>query len=200
MPRTADPDIHALRRAQLADATLRIVQRDGIHAVSVRSVAAEAGLSMGSLRHYFNTQSELLAFALGEVERRIRERLAALDGSRPPRDVLCQILGLLVPMSPQSLLEHEIWLAFVSKARTEPALRFLNERVYDEVRELIRHHVWEVLRAGSPDLAPDSEQVAIATDQTYALVDGLVLHAVLRPGEWPPDRLRAVLNRHTEAL
>lgn len=155
---------------------------------------------MGSLRHYFNTQSELLAFALGEVERRIRERLAAVDASRPPRDVLGQILSLLVPISPQSLLEHEIWLAFISKARTEPALSSLNERVYDEVRELIRHHVWEVLREHSPDLAPDSDQVAIATDQTYALIDGLVLHTVLRPAEWPPDRIRAALNRQINAL
>jgi len=200
MPRTADPDVHVRRRAQLADAALEIVRRDGIDAVSVRSVAAEAGLSMGSLRHYFATQSELLAFALGEVERRIRERLAALDGSRPPREVLEQILSLLVPIDPQSLLEHEIWLAFVGKARSEPALASLSERVYDEVRELIRRHVWEVLRVEDVDVELASDEVALATEQTYALIDGLVLHAVMRPDEWPPERIRSILRRHISTL
>lgn len=200
MPRRADPDIHTRRRAQLADATLEVVRREGIDAVSVRSVAAEAGLSMGSLRHYFSTQSELLAFALGEVERRIRERLGTLDGSRPPREVLEQILSLLVPISPQSLLEHEIWLAFVGKARGEPALAALNERVYDEVRELIRRHVREVLRVDAADVEPPAAEVTLATEMTYALIDGLVLHAVMRPDEWPPDRIRTVLHRHISTL
>lgn len=200
MPRTADPDVQARRRAQLASATLEIVRRDGIDAVSVRNVAAEAGLSMGSLRHYFATQSELLAFALGEVERRIRERLAALDGSRSPREVLEQVLSLLVPISPQSLLEHEIWLAFVGKARNEPALAALNERVYDQVRELIRNHVREVLRSDGGDVEPAVSDVDLATELTYALVDGLVLHAVMRPGEWPPERIRAALRRHISTL
>lgn len=194
MPRTVDPDIHLRRRAQLAEAAFAVVRRSGIEAVSVRSVAAEAGLSMGSLRHYFATQSELLAFALGEVERRIRQRLSALDASRPPREVLEQVLGLLVPMNPQSLIEHEIWLAFVGKARTEPALAELNSRVYDEVRELIRRHVGEVMAQDS------AAEVDLETEQTYALVDGLVLHAVMRPQEWPPARIADVLHRHVMAL
>jgi AcrR family transcriptional regulator len=45
----------------------RIVVRDGPAAASVRGVAREAGLSMGSVRHFFATQHELLTFAVEEV-------------------------------------------------------------------------------------------------------------------------------------
>ena len=52
------------RRRELGEALWRVVLRDGIEAASVRKVAAEAGISKGSLRHVFPTQSELLAFAM----------------------------------------------------------------------------------------------------------------------------------------
>lgn len=192
MPRTADPDIHARRRAQLVEAVFQIVRRDGIEHVSVRAVATEAGLSMGALRHYFGTQSELLAFSLGEVERRMRDRLSNLDVSGEPAQVLKRVLRLLVPMSPESLVEHEIWFAFVGKAVSDPTLNALNARVYDDLRELLAG-------ALSPVLGPDADS-DVETERIYALVDGLALHAVMRPELWPPERLSATLEHHVDAL
>lgn len=192
MPRTADPEIHARRRAQLVEAVFRIVRRDGIEHVSVRAVAAEAGLSMGALRHYFATQAELLGFALGEVERRIEERLHDLDLSGEPAQIVKRVVNLLVPMTPQSRLEHEIWFAFVSKAVSDSALSTLNERVYDELRQLLADVLPLVL---APDADADLE-----LERLYALVDGLVLHAVMRPSLWPPERLSAVLTYHLNTL
>jgi AcrR family transcriptional regulator len=192
MVRTANPHEQARRRTQLVEAVFRIVRRDGIEHVSVRNVAREAGLSMGSLRHYFATQAELLAFSLGEVERRFRARLADLDTSAPPRQLLEQVLHQLVPLTPQSRVEHEIWFAFVGKATADPALRSLNARIYDDLRDLVRQAVALVER---PGLDADLE-----TERLYALVDGLVLHAVLRPEQWPPERITAVLSYHLENL
>lgn len=192
MARTVDREAQARRRNQLVEAVFRIVRRDGVENASVRNVAREAGLSMGSLRHYFATQAELLAFALGEVERRLRARLADLDTSGDPRDVLERVLHHLVPMTPDSRVEHEIWLAFVGKAVADPTLHSLNARVYDELRELIRQ---VVARVGGADRDPDLE-----TERLYALVDGLVLHVALRPEQWPPERLAAVLRYHLDSL
>ena len=44
------------------------------------------------------------------------------------------------------------------------------------------------------------DEVALATELTYALVDGIVLHAEMRPGEWPPERIRAARRRHISTL
>ncbi|MBF6290125.1 TetR family transcriptional regulator [Nocardia cyriacigeorgica] len=43
MPRTVD---HVQRRAQLADAVVAVAAREGLHAVTIRAVAAEAGVSL----------------------------------------------------------------------------------------------------------------------------------------------------------
>ena len=50
MPIVVDPEE---RRRDLAEAVWRVVRRDGLERASVREVAREAGVSMGSLRHYF---------------------------------------------------------------------------------------------------------------------------------------------------
>jgi AcrR family transcriptional regulator len=44
----------------------------------VRRVAAEAGWSTGSLRHYFQTHSQLLTFAMELVIQRVTQRVSAL--------------------------------------------------------------------------------------------------------------------------
>ena len=47
MPRVVDQEA---RRQLISDALLAVVRRDGVGAVSVRSVAKEAGLSVGSMQ------------------------------------------------------------------------------------------------------------------------------------------------------
>ncbi|MDP8952326.1 MAG: TetR family transcriptional regulator, partial [Actinomycetota bacterium] len=76
MPKVVDSDA---RRTQIAEAVWRVILRGGLERASVRNVAREAGLSMGSLRHYFGTQAELPAFAMQLVTERVRGRIEALD-------------------------------------------------------------------------------------------------------------------------
>jgi AcrR family transcriptional regulator len=147
---------------------------------------------MGTLRHYFSTQAELLSFALEEIERDLRERFARIDQTGGPRAVAARVLRELVPMDEDSRLAHQIWLAFVGRALVDPALREHSDRVYDDLRALCAQLVAGVAR---PGLDADLE-----TERMYALLDGLAMHAVLRPERWTPARLGAVLDRHLAAL
>lgn len=67
------------RRAQLVDAALRIAARDGVEAVTVRGVAHEAGVSLGTVHYCFEDKDDLLR-AMG--------RSIALVASEPVRDSL----------------------------------------------------------------------------------------------------------------
>ena len=64
MPKLID---HDGRRHEIAHAVWRIVLRDGVSAVSIRDVAAEAGLAVGSVRHVFGTKAELLEYSMALV-------------------------------------------------------------------------------------------------------------------------------------
>jgi AcrR family transcriptional regulator len=54
----------APRQAELADAALRILSRDGIAAVSYRAVATESGWSLGAVQKAFASRTEMDAAML----------------------------------------------------------------------------------------------------------------------------------------
>jgi len=68
--------------ARIIDATLRLSNKQGFHATSLRQIAGMSGLSMGGLYTYFPSKQMLLSMILGEVATTAMEVLAS-----PPDDV-----------------------------------------------------------------------------------------------------------------
>jgi AcrR family transcriptional regulator len=91
-----------------------VIRRDGLQRASVRNVAREAGLSMGSLRDYFATQSELLCFAMHLVGDRARARVRELRPAADPRATAERLLQELVALDDERRAESEVWLAFTA--------------------------------------------------------------------------------------
>lgn len=182
---------HAARRAELTAAVFRVVRAHGTHAVSVRSVAAEARTSPSALRHYFSTQDELLAAALqAVVERaavRVRRHLGAGAGLPAARAVLAELL----PLDDERRDEVAVQLAFTTRAHTDPALR----TVRDDVEETVRAGVGLAVGLVTDLLAPGTDPDEVAA-RTYHLVDGLALHGAMWPDRYPPEHQRAVLDAH----
>lgn len=180
----------------------RVVRREGLDRASVRAVAVEAGLSAGSMRHYFDGQADLQRAAMEELTARVGARLAVLDPSGPPPVVARRIVAELLPLDDDRQAEAEVWFAFVARARTDDAFRELAEASYDGLRALVRQIV--ALAQGidlemTPEAAPPAVD-EVEVERLFALLDGLVLHAVQRPGLVPADALLAVVDRHLEGL
>lgn len=64
MPKRVD---HQERRREIAEALFRIAAAQGLQAVTLRAVAAEAGISMNLVQYYFPTKEEMLRFAWQRV-------------------------------------------------------------------------------------------------------------------------------------
>ena len=186
MPKQVD---HDARREALAGALWRVVTRDGIEAASVRRVAAEAGWSTGSLRHYFQTQPELLAFAMELVVQRVSDRVGAISGEGSPREIAARVLHEVLPMDAERRAEMQVWLAFTMRSLVDPELRELRETAHQALRGLCRTAA-ELL--GARDEA--------APERLHAFVDGLALHAVLDPATTTPERQRELLAGYLDAL
>lgn len=65
---------HQERRREIAEALFRIAAAQGLQAVTLRAVAAEAGISMNLVQYYFPTKEEMLRFGW--------QRIVELDGER----------------------------------------------------------------------------------------------------------------------
>jgi AcrR family transcriptional regulator len=194
MPKLVDPQ---QRRAELAEAVWTVIRRDGLERASVRNVARQAGLAMGSLRHYFATQSELLCFAMQLVADRARARIAALEPAADARRTAEQLLHELVPLDQERRAEAEVWLAFTSRALVDPQQRAIYERIHDELNGACTSAITLLVHAGQ---AAEGLDVALEASRLHALLDGLALHAVMRPTKVPPSQIKAVIARHLDTL
>jgi AcrR family transcriptional regulator len=85
------------QRRRILDAALHLMAERGVHAMSMRTLAAECGLNVATLYHYFPSKAELLA----EVVR--QQDYAALLAPIPPIDP-----GLL-PRARLAALLRWIW-------------------------------------------------------------------------------------------
>jgi len=109
---------HGERRERIADAVLAVVARGGIEEASVRTVAAEAGVSVGMVQHYFSTKDELMRCALERVGARVQARMSGTAGG--PRELLQGLFDQLLPFDEERAREGRVALAFLAYAAVHP--------------------------------------------------------------------------------
>jgi AcrR family transcriptional regulator len=188
---------HDERREELARATWRVILRDGVGAASVRTVAAEAGRSTGSLRHVFASQSELLVFALQLVIDRATERVASVLPLPTAVQEVEAVAAELLPLDGQRRAEMEVYLALFGAANANADLRGVRDAAHRTVRDACR---WMIGRLDNGvDLTPEADRELEAV-RMHALIDGLAAHLVYEPAGADPGWARRVLVHHVRSL
>lgn len=195
MPKIVD---HHKQREKLAEATWRVILRDGMERASVRNIAEEAGLSVGSLRHYFSTQSELLAFSMELVSIRVEKRIKGLPFTGEPITDAQMLLWELLPIDEERSAEMAVWLAFTAKALSDPILQPLKDRIYAEMK-LGMISIIEELFSRHSTAATEAEK-ALEAERLYALLDGLAIHCIMKPSEVNSDVMKSVIAHHIKSI
>jgi AcrR family transcriptional regulator len=189
---------HHGRREEIAEAVWRIVVRDGVSAVSIRDVAAEAGLAVGSVRHVFATKAELLEYSMALVHQRVRDRVQSHFGIKDPRKLAEAVLTEMIPLDDRRRTEMAVNMAVVTESPSHPTLRRVALHAQRSIAEacagvltmLQQHHLVRV----DADLAYETERL-------HALVDGLALHALtVEPKNLRPNKVREILRAHLTEL
>lgn len=77
MPTATDPPSRkgAERKSRILDAALTIIGRDGLAALSMRTLATEAGLPLGAVGYYFANKKQLIGEAFEAHSRRELQRV-----------------------------------------------------------------------------------------------------------------------------
>jgi len=198
MPRLID---HDQRRGELVQALWRVVTSKGIGAVSIREVAAEAGVSAGSLRHLFPTREQLVIAAAEQMLRHVERRIMALPRDVPPIEFAAGALAQTLPLDPERRTEFAVNLALVAEEPAVPALAGIRRQTYDDLRRLCRVVVGSLRPA--PGNGSDNGSTGGSYDATeerarrlHVLVDGLAFHLFQGgdDGGWALETLRAELS------
>lgn len=200
MPRSLDA---AARETAVIDAAWRVIVRDGVAALTVRRVAAEAGLAPSSLRYSFPTQAAVRERALSEVARRTRQRIDALPAQLPGRAWARSALLELLPLDPRRRLEMEVFLALGMASLTDDSL----VAAWGEADELIRETCARALAAMGVAArgveAMEVEEDERRIDGLHSLIDGLALHLLVpgrrRTADWALMVVDGLLADHEAA-
>ena len=208
MPKFVDA---ALRRQEVVEAVFRIVAADGLERASLREVADEAELAVGSVRHYFASSDELLAHSFGVVVDRIAGRLDTAEarlaetapGSAEHRTAVLTLLGELLPLDEERAVDACVWMAFKNAARTRPFLVPEADRSHRTVAAVVGRLMMDLAATqGDDDGAggPDRQQLVTEAERLLATLDGLTMHALLQP-EWMTEQMcHDVLEAHLASL
>ncbi|WP_433504719.1 TetR/AcrR family transcriptional regulator [Pseudonocardia halophobica] len=194
MPRLAD---HDARRAEIVEALWRVLRRDGLAGVSVRSVAAEAGLSPTTLRYYFPSQDALLQTAMVETVTSGAARVVPLLVEAVDRKGVERMLLELLPVDERQRADPETYLALAAHARSSPALAAISEETGAGIRRLARRAVGVLETSGELRPELDPEATAFCLD---ALLQGLIFQGSARPRLTSPEAIRRTLAAYLDQI
>ncbi|MCH6469525.1 TetR/AcrR family transcriptional regulator [Sinomonas terrae] len=184
MPRFVDA---AARRREIVEAVKRIVAADGLARVSLREVAAEAGLVVGSVRHYFETAEDLRVHAFGAVADDVVRRVEDAYG------VVAQLCQLL-PLDLDRAVDLCVFSAFRFAARTDESLLEVADSAHARIAAAVGRSVLAVL----PGMEP--HELVAEAERLLATAEGLSLHALVH-GRWlDADLCIAVVQAQADTL
>lgn len=131
MPKLID---HQARKKVVAQAVWKLLNERGVSAITVRNVAAEAGITTGSLRHSFDNRIQLLTYALDLIGQETEASMEAV--SVKGQDVLntVKILEHFIPITPRSQAISRITLGMVAELRSIPGIKDISVAGLERIR------------------------------------------------------------------
>ncbi|RZQ63516.1 TetR/AcrR family transcriptional regulator [Amycolatopsis suaedae] len=191
MPKLVD---HHERRTRIADALFQVAATDGIEAVSLRHVAAAAGVTTGMVQHYFRTKEEMLLFALDVIGERVQARVEA-STARGTGAMLRELLVQQLPFDEPRRAELRVALAFQAYAVRSPAIAARLREGHERLRDVVAGQIRQAQAAGEASRTLDPHASATGL---VALVEGL--GGLAASGSLGPEEALAAFDAHLSTL
>ncbi|EPW3768558.1 transcriptional regulator BetI [Vibrio fluvialis] len=189
MPKVGMPDI---RKPQLVQATMAVIERVGLHAASIALISREAGVSTGIINHYFGGKHGLLEETMRAILREHSVTVTQALAKLPQHEHQARINAIVNANFEGFQAESQVvktWLAFWSYSMHDAQLHRL-QRVNEQ--RLLSHLKIELKALLSRHHA---QQVAHGI---AALIDGIWLRGALNPDGINAQQARLLINDYLE--
>ena len=196
MPKIVD---HEKRKIKIAEATWKVIVEEGIENATVRKIAQASNLSVGALRHYFSSQTELLRFSMELVSNRVMERVEARRNSidQLSFELLTEGVSEVLPVDEERKIEMEVWLAFSAKVLVDTKLRELSNKVYEDMHRGLEKVIHALLAL---NIIKEEHDLDLEVNRLHALVDGMAMHHLLNPEQFTEEKMVETLKYHLQSL
>lgn len=192
MPRIVD---HAERRREIVVAVWALIARRGFEGVTLRAVAAEAGISVGRVQHYYSSRTELVRDGCRRMLEEARVQFAAQIEPLPPLERLRALVHRAVPTTPEWALGTIVWQAYQAKSVDDAEIAGM---VTDAHTDAVRQAAAFIDDARRDGTLPDGDSPADIALRLLATSEGYAARVIAGSLE-ADDALRA-LDRDVDTL
>jgi AcrR family transcriptional regulator len=172
------------RRRQLGEAALRCIVKHGNAGVSVRQIAAEAGVTQGLITHHFGEINELVAYAFDIMSAGLLQAiLKAVEEAEPTPQAR---LDAFIEASFSPLLFDRdvlgVWVVFWGLILHSPRMSASQQQEYGDYVETVEGLIADLAAAENFEVG----DVRLTAKAFTALMDGLWLAWCLNPNAFRP--------------
>ena len=194
MPKIVD---HQEQRRRFAEATMRVIASQGLEGVTMRAVAGEAGLSYGSLFHYFESKDDLLMHAIRHSTELQTRRVNEFQERHAGLAALEQLLCDDAIIDDSSRDAWMVWMTFLYKAANQPAYARLHDELMEGWLGRFRRLLADAQIMGEIDAGLDIEFEAKAI---WAYSAGIGQLGLLDAGRLPPETQKQLIAAYLDRL
>ena len=176
---------------------MSLIARHGLEGVTMRAVSKEAGLSYGSLFHYFESKDELLKHAIRHTTslqaNRLNEYSSKYSGLKALEHLLCDD-AIINESSRDAWI---VWLTFQYKVALQESFAELHAELIDGWLRRIRQLLKDAQAAGeiSDELNIDLEAKAV-----WAYSAGIGQMGLLHPESLSAKQQKQLISAYLDKL
>jgi TetR/AcrR family transcriptional regulator, transcriptional repressor of bet genes len=190
----------AQRRQALIAATIACLKSYGHDGLSIRTISAAAGVSVGLINHHFPNKDELVAAAYRHFNSELvgGMQAAVARAADSPRARMRAFLE--ASFSPPNLDADAlaVWVVFWGLYRHSPLIQRVHHETYQGYVRLLRGMLADLLPRRAPRTG--GIDIGLAAIGLTALLDGLWLEWCLEPGTFRPAEAVALCEAWVESL
>ncbi|MGB3067227.1 MAG: TetR family transcriptional regulator C-terminal domain-containing protein [Ottowia sp.] len=190
------PPVNA-RREAIIHAAWRMAAAGGLGAVTIRSIAAEHGLTTGAVMHHFPTKEAILEEMIARLYMGLQKICSESVARAKPQERLEKLLLACLPIKQSVTFGWKLSVALQSEVLRSPAIAKLHSSYYKVFEADVAREI-ENLRALG--LTSANIDVPFVVARLIALVEGIGTNHALRPRAMPPTLQRRLLLEELSRL
>ncbi|MFW5876278.1 MAG: TetR/AcrR family transcriptional regulator [Myxococcota bacterium] len=171
--------------AQIVQAAIRVLARQGYARTSLMDIAREAGMSKGAVHYHFPTKEELMGVVLTTACNAVQQRTleAWTEGDNPFESLRSSLRELWAARAERSD-EAVVVADLLAQSLYDPQLRPQLAEYYRLAATQVHEHLMQnVIAVGmQPKISPE-----IMPRMLIGLLDGMVMQHFVEPGVLEPD-------------
>jgi AcrR family transcriptional regulator len=195
-----------VRRQALINATIECLKRYGHDGLSIRTISAQAGVSVGLINHHFPNKDELVAAAYRHFNGELVGGMLAAVARAADSPAARMRAFLEASFSPPNLDADvlAVWVVFWGLYRHSRLIQRVHRETYEDYVQLLRGMLAQLLQdppgARTRRSARPPVDLRLAAIGLTALLDGLWLEWCLEPGTFKPAEAVALCEGWISSL